>query len=56
MSDFSKDTGGIESSNSTIAAPIEGDLPKSGIAESPKGELAEFGPGPGVGNTRGGIH
>ena len=55
MSDFSKDQGGIESSSSTIKNPVEAGTPKSGISEAPSGELADFGPGPGVGNTRGGI-
>lgn len=55
MADFSKDQGGIQSSTSTEFDPIESGVPKSGIAEAPKGQLGETGPGPGIGNTRQGI-
>ena len=55
MSDFSKDQGGIQSSPSTEFDPAEGGTPKTGFAESPKGDCADFGAGPGIGNTRGGI-
>lgn len=53
--DFSSDQGGIQSSNSTIKDPIEAGVSKSGIDESPKAETKYGAPGPGVGNTRGGI-
>ena len=53
--DFNDNQGGIESSNSTIKNPVEAGTPKSGISEAPSGELADFGPGPGVGNSRKGI-
>lgn len=54
--DFSDNQGGIQSSTSTQFDPIESGVPKSGISESPKGQLGETGPGPGIGNTRQGIH
>lgn len=54
--DFSSDQGGIQSSTSTEFDPIESGVPKSGISEAPKGALGETGPGPGIGNTRQGIH
>ncbi len=57
MSDFSKDQGGIQSSQSTVADPIEAGISKSGIAESPASpERPITGAGPGVGNSRRGIH
>lgn len=54
--DFSSDQGGIQSSDSTIFPLAEGPLPKSGIAEAPTEALVDFGPGPGIGNSRRGIH
>jgi hypothetical protein len=54
--DFSSDQGGIQSSSSTEFDPIESGTPKTGFSEAPKGEVAEFGAGPGVGNSRRGIH
>ena len=56
MADFSKDQGGIQSSPSTIKDPVEAGVPKTGFTEAPKAEVKEFGPGPGIGNTRGTIH
>lgn len=56
MSDFSHDQGGIQSSNSTIKDPIEAGVSKSGIDEAPKAALGETSAGPGIGNTRKGIH
>ena len=53
--DFNDDQGGIQSSNSTQFAPIESDVPKSGISEAPASELAPTAAGPGVGNSRRGI-
>lgn len=54
--DFGHDQGGIQSSTSTEFDPIESGTPKTGFSEAPKTKLAEFGPGAGIGNTRGGIH
>lgn len=53
--DFSSDQGGIQSSQSTVAEPIEAGISKSGIAEAPASERPIGGPGPGVGNSRRGI-
>ena len=52
MADFSKDQGGIQSSPSTQASPIESGEPTTGFVQAGPSELAQFGPGPGVGNTR----
>ena len=54
--DFSSDTGGIQSSNSTIFSEKEAGVSKSGIDEAPASELAPFGAGPGIGSTGRGIH
>jgi hypothetical protein len=48
MSDFSKDTGDIQSSDSTSFDPIESGEPTTGFVQSPKAEQAEFGAGPGI--------
>jgi len=56
MSDFSKDQGGIQSSTSTVADPIEAGTPTTGFTEAPKAQIAETGAGPGIGNSRRGIH
>jgi hypothetical protein len=56
VSDFNKDQGGIQSSTSTIADPVEAGISPSGIAEAPTAERPIGGPGPGVGNSRRGIH
>ena len=48
--------GGIQSSTSTGRDPKESGTPKAGISEAPSSELADFGPGKGIGNTRRGIH
>lgn len=56
MSDFSKDQGGIQSSGSTVADPVEGGTPVTGFAEAPKADCPKGGPGPGIGNSRRGIH
>lgn len=53
--DFSSDQGGIQSSDSTKADPIEAGTPKTGFTEAPKAECCRGQAGPGVGNTRGGI-
>lgn len=53
--DFSSDQGGIQSSDSTKAAPIEAGTPKTGFDEAPKAECCYGTPGPGIGNTRSGI-
>ena len=53
--DFSSNQGGIQPSTATGRDPKESGTPKTGFTEAPKGELAGKGPGPGVGNTRGGI-
>jgi len=56
MADFSKDQGGIQSSDSTQFTPIESGTPASCTnCEPPASERPQGGPGPGVGNTRGGI-
>lgn len=52
MSDFSKDQGGIQSSGSTVAEPIEAGVSPTGFAEAPKADRPQGGPGPGVGNSR----
>lgn len=48
--------GGIQSSTSTEFAPTEFGVPTSGISEAPASERPTGGPGPGVGNSRPGIH
>lgn len=53
--DFNDDQGGIEKAAETTFDPQEGPTPTTGFTQAPKTKLAEFGPGPGVGNTRGGI-
>lgn len=53
--DFNDDQGGIQSSPSTIKQPAEGGVPKTGFNEAPSSDKGDFGPGPGIGNTRGGI-
>lgn len=54
--DFGKGQGGKQSIDSTKRSPKESGTPKTGFQESPKGESAPKGPGPGVGNSRRGIH
>lgn len=48
--------GGIQSSTSTEADPIEAGTPTTGFTESPTAETCFGEPGPGVGNSRRGIH
>lgn len=56
MADFSKDQGGIQSSSSTEFPSHESGEPTSCCTDTtPAGERPVGGPGPGVGNTRGGI-
>lgn len=47
--------GGVQPSSSTEFKPIESGMPKSGCDEAPKAEVHYGEPGPGIGNTRGGI-
>ena len=54
--DFSSDQGGIQSSESTIFDEHESGEPVTGFVQSGPSELAAKGPGPGVGNSRRGIH
>lgn len=56
MADFGKDQGGIQPSTATGRSPKESGSPKTGFTESPKGEVKQGGTGPGVGNSRRGIH
>lgn len=56
MSDFSKDQGGIQSSQSTVADPIEAGISPTGFAEAPASERPAGAAGPGIGNSRRGIH
>lgn len=53
MSDFKKNQGGIQPSNSTGRDPKDqGGAPVTGFVQSPDaGELAQKGPGPGIGNS-----
>ena len=53
--DFNDNQGGIESGTAVEFDPIESGVPKSGISEAPKTDVADFGPGPGIGNSRPGI-
>lgn len=48
--------GGVQSSTSTGFDPIESGVPTAGINEAPASERPAGGPGPGVSNTRRGIH
>lgn len=48
--------GGIQSSKSTEFDPIEAGTPKTGFDESPKAEVKSGAAGPGIGNSRRGIH
>ena len=54
--DFSSDQGGIQSSTSTEFSPKESGTPTTGFTEAPASERPTGGPGPGIGNTRRGIH
>ena len=56
MGDFNTDQGGIQSSTSTVFDEIESGEPVTGFVQSGPSELAAKGPGPGVGNSRRGIH
>ena len=53
---FSGREGGIQPSTATGRDPKDqGGAPKTGFDDAPSSDLAAKGPGPGVGNTRGGI-
>lgn len=54
--DFSSDQGDIQSSTSTEFDPLKAGTPTTGFTESPKGEVKSGEAGPGVGNSRRGIH
>jgi hypothetical protein len=54
--DFNDDQGGIQSSTSTQFAPIESGEPTTGFVQAPASERPTGGPGPGIGNSRRGIH
>lgn len=47
--------GGVQTRPSTEFAPTEFGVPTSGISEAPASDLAETGPGVGIGNSRPGI-
>lgn len=53
---WNQSQGGIESSGSTEATPIEAGVPTTGYDDAPKAECKPGAPGPGVGNSRRGIH
>lgn len=55
MGDFSTSKGRVDSGNGNLRSPKESGTPKTGFQESPGGECAGKGPGPGVGNSRPGI-
>lgn len=48
--------GGIQSSSSTEFDATEAGTPTTGFTEAPKAECKSGEPGPGVGNSRKGIH
>lgn len=55
--DFSSDTGGIQSSDSTIFSEHQDAVaPYTGFIEAPVAERAPTGPGPGVGASSRKIH
>jgi len=58
MADFSRKQGKSQSRESTEAAARKSDAPKTGFTEAPKSpeECGNFHQGPGVGNSRRGIH
>ena len=56
MADFNHNTGGIQSSSSTEFDPLKAGAPSTGFSEAPKAECKQGEAGPGVGNTRKGIH
>lgn len=47
---------GVQTRPSTEFDPQEGVKPTTGFDDAPEVPLAEFGPGQGIGNSRGGIH
>lgn len=55
MSDFSTKQPRPDSGAKNTRSPGTSGTPKTGFQESPKGEQGVKGPGPGVGNSRGGI-
>jgi hypothetical protein len=54
--DFSSKQGGIQPSDSTGRDPKESGVPKTGFDEAPAGTVCQGEAGPGVGNSRKGIH
>jgi len=53
---FSGREGGIQPSTATGRDPKDqGGEPTTGFVQAPSSDLAEKGPGPGIGNSRGGI-
>lgn len=54
--DFSSDQGGIQPSNATGREPKDQGGAPGKHEEAPHSELGATGAGPGVGNTRKGIH
>lgn len=48
--------GGVQPSNDTQFSPIESSTPTTGFSEAPASERPAGAAGPGVGNTRRGIH
>ena len=56
MAAFGKSQGGTETSTATTFDEIESPTPTTGFDDAPAGELSDFGPGVGIGNTRKGIH
>lgn len=54
--DFGSGQGGVQSSTSTEFDPIKEGTPTTGFAEAPKAEVKTGEAGPGIGNTRKGIH
>lgn len=54
--DFGSGQGGIQSSSSTEFDVVEAGTPKTGFTEAPAGECCKPQAGPGIGNTRKGIH
>lgn len=48
--------GGVQPSTSTEFGPAEGGKPTTGFVEAPTVDSPKGAPGPGVGNSRPGIH
>lgn len=56
MGDFSTKQPRPDSGAKNTKSPDTSGTPKTGFQQSPKGDLAPKGPGPGIGNSRRGIH